>query len=79
MKSLNIKLALSALVIAALATPAFAQRPHQRVQNQPLQSQDYVNGEAYQNAAPLHYPDFGADRTGTLESQESGAEFSLGR
>jgi hypothetical protein len=79
MKSLNIKLVLSALAIAALATPAFAQRPHQRVQNEQLQTQDYVRGDAYQNVAPLHYPDFGADRTGTLESQESGAEFSLGR
>ncbi len=79
MKSLNIKLALSALVIAALATPAFAQRPHQRVASQPLQSQDYVGGGAYQNVAPLHYPDFGADRTGSLEAEESGAAFSLGR
>jgi hypothetical protein len=79
MKSLNIKLALSALAIATLATPAFAQRPHQRVQNEQLQTQDYVRSDAYQNVAPLHYPDFGADRTGTLESQESGAEFSLGR
>ncbi len=79
MKSLNIKLALSALAIALLATPAFAQRPYQRAQNEQLQSQDYVSGDAYQNAAPLHYPDFGADRTGTLASQESGAEFNLGR
>jgi hypothetical protein len=84
MKSLNIKLALTAVAIAMLATPAFAQRPHQRVQNEQLQSQDYVDGQAYnsqayQNGPALHYPDFGADRTGSLESQESGAEFSLGR
>jgi hypothetical protein len=78
MKSLNMKLALSAVAIAMLATPAFAQRSHQRVQNEQLQSQDYV-GEANQNVAPLHYPDFGAGRTGSLASQESGAEFDLGR
>ncbi len=34
---------------------------------------------AYQSGPALHYPDFGADRTGSLESQESGAQFSLGR
>ncbi len=79
MKSLRVKLALSAVAVAMLATPAFAQRPHQRVQNERLQTQDYVGGEAYQNAAPLHYPDFGADRTGTTESEESGALFNLGR
>ena len=79
MKSLRVKLALSAVAVAMLATPAFAQRPHQRVQNERLQTQDYVGGEAYQNVAPLHYPDFGADRTGTTESEESGALFSLGR
>jgi hypothetical protein len=79
MKSLNIKLALSAVAIALLATPAFAQRPHHRVQNEQLQPQDSVGGEAYQNGPALHYPDGGADRTGTLESQESGALFNLGR
>jgi hypothetical protein len=79
MKSLNIKLALSAVAIAMLATPAFAQRPHQRVQNQPLQTQDYAGDEAYQNGPALHYPDFSANRTGSLESQESGADFNLGR
>jgi hypothetical protein len=78
MKSLNIKLALGAVAVALLATPAFAQRPHQRASNTQEQVQDYA-GSGYQNAAPLHYPDFGADRTGSLESQESGAQFSLGR
>jgi len=79
MKSLNMKLALSAVAIATFATPAFAQRPHQRVQNEQLQSpQDYV-GANYQGGQALHYPDFSAGRTGSLESQESGAEFSLGR
>jgi hypothetical protein len=77
MKSLNMKLALSAVAVAMLATPAFAQRQHQRVQYNGLQ--DYA-GESYQSApTPLHYPDFSAARTGTLESQESGAQFSLGR
>jgi len=77
MKSLNMKLALSAVAVAMLATPALAQRQHQRVQYNGLQ--DYA-GEAYQSApAPLHYPDFSAARTGTVASQESGAAFSLGR
>jgi hypothetical protein len=78
MNSLKIKLALGAVAVAMLATPAFAQRPHQRVSNTQTQMQDYT-GSDYQNAAPLHYPDFGADRTGSLDSQESGAQFSLGR
>ena len=77
MKSLNMKLALSALAVATLATPAFAQRQHQRVQYDHLQ--DYAGSSAYQGGPALHYPDFGADRTGSLESQESGAQFSLGR
>jgi hypothetical protein len=73
MKSLNIKLAVTALAVATLATPAFAQRQHQRV------LQDYAGSEAYSSGPAVHYPDFGADRTGSLESQESGAQFSLGR
>ncbi|HUC51094.1 MAG TPA: hypothetical protein VMA30_17080 [Xanthobacteraceae bacterium] len=77
MKSLNTKLALSAVAIAMLATPAFAQRQHQRVQYDRLQ--DYAGSDVYQGASPLHYPDFSAGRTGSLESQESGAQFSLGR
>jgi hypothetical protein len=48
-------------------------RQHQRV------LQDYAGSETYQSGPALHYPDFGADRTGSLESQESGAQFSLGR
>ena len=78
MNSLKIKLALGAVAVAMLATPAFAQRPHQRVSNTQTQMQDYA-GSDYQNAAPLHYPDFGAGRTGSLDSQESGAQFDLGR
>ena len=76
MNSLKIKLALGAVAVAMLATPAFAQRPHQRVSN--TQMQDSA-GSDYQNVAPLHYPDFGAGRTGSLDSQESGAQFDLGR
>jgi hypothetical protein len=77
MKSLNIKLALTALAVATLATPAFAQRQHQRVQTDQLQ--DYAGGQAYQSGPALHYPDFSAGRTGTVESEESGALFNLGR
>ena len=79
MKSFKVKLALGAVTVDMLATPAFAQRPHQRVQKEQLQTQDYVGDEAYQNGPALHYPDFSAGRTGTLESEESGAAFSLGR
>jgi hypothetical protein len=78
MKSGNIKLVLSAVAVVMLATPAFAQRPHQRVSNTQTQIQDYA-GSDYQSAPQVHYPDFGADRTGSLESEESGAAFSLGR
>lgn len=77
MKSLNMKLALSAVAVAMLATPAFAQRQHQRVLYD--QVRNYAGSQTYQSYQPLHYPDFSAARTGTLESQESGAEFSLGR
>ena len=77
MKSLNIKLVLTALAVATLATPAFAQRHHQRVQTDQLQ--DYAGSQAYQSAPALHYPDFSAGRTGSVESQESGALFDLGR
>jgi hypothetical protein len=81
MKSLNMKLVMSAVAVAVLATPAFAQRQHQRVQSNQLY--DYAgsadsNG-TYQSApTPLHYPDFSAARDGSLESEESGAAFSLG-
>lgn len=79
MKSIKVKLALGAAAAAMLATPAFAQRPHQRsYYDQVQQPQDYV-GSNYQNGPALHYPDFGADRTGSLASEESGAAFSLGR
>jgi hypothetical protein len=77
MKSLNMKLALSAIAVAMLATPAFAQRQHQRVQYNQLQ--DYAGSNVYQPGPALHYPDFSAARTGTTASEESGALFNLGR
>ena len=77
MKSLNMKLVLSAVAVAMVATPAFAQRPHQRVPYNQLQ--DYAGEQSYRADPGLHYPDFSAARTGSLESQESGAQFSLGR
>jgi hypothetical protein len=72
MNSLSTKLAFSALVVAALATPAFAQGHHSR-----RQLQDYAGYGAMQQAEPLHYPN-GAARTGTEDSVQSGAEFNLG-
>jgi hypothetical protein len=69
MKSLKAKLALSAVAIAVLATPAFAQRQHR-------QAQDYSTQSVQQPVE--RYPDGGAGRTGTEESVESGAAFNLG-
>lgn len=77
MKSLNMKLVLSAVAVAMLATPALAQRQHQRVQYNHLQ--DYAGPQTFQADPGLHYPDFSAARTGSLESEESGAVFNLGR
>ncbi|HEX4411887.1 MAG TPA: hypothetical protein VH206_24195 [Xanthobacteraceae bacterium] len=69
MKSLKTKLALSALAVTVLASPAFAQRAHHPVQ----QTYSTVQQPAE------HYPDGGAGRTGTAESFESGNEFNLGQ
>jgi hypothetical protein len=79
MKSLNIKLLLSVAVASMLATPALAQRQHQRFPTEQLQQMRGYVDSAYPASSPLHYPNGGADRTGSLESQESGAEFNLGR
>jgi hypothetical protein len=73
MNSLSTKLAFSALVVAALATPAFAQGHHSRRQLQ----DEYSGSAVMQQAEPLHYPN-GAARTGTEDSVQSGAEFNLG-
>jgi hypothetical protein len=69
MKSLNTKLVLSVLGIAALATPAFAQRPY-------WQARPYNNG--YQAAAAYPgglYPNPVAS-SDSAQSIESGAEFN---
>ena len=71
MKSLNMKLAFSALAIAMLATPALA-----KTHRQAKDVQDYT-GTASVQPAPEHYPN-GASRTGSAESIQSGAEFNLG-
>ena len=67
MKSLNTKLVLSALGIALLATPAFAQRTHRQA------VQDQGQWSAYQTAPT--YPN-GAIKSGSAESVQSGAEFN---
>jgi hypothetical protein len=66
MNSLTTKLAFSALIVATLATPAFAQRLHRTPQ-----AQDYYGSQVE------HYPN-GASRTGTADSYESGAMFNQG-
>jgi hypothetical protein len=72
MKSLSTKLAFSALVVAALATPAFAQGHHSR-----RQLEDNAGSGVIQQAEPLHYPN-GAVKTGTADSYQSGAMFNQG-
>jgi hypothetical protein len=73
MKSINMKLAMSALAIAMLATPALA-----KTQKQARDVQDYAGTAAVQQSQVPHYPDGAASRTGTAESYQSGAEFGLG-
>jgi hypothetical protein len=74
MKSLNMKLAMSAIAIAMLATPALA-RTHQQLSTKQLQ--DYAGTAAVQ-PDQLRYPN-GATKTGSAESVESGADFNLMR
>jgi hypothetical protein len=71
MKSLNMKLALSALAIAMLATPALA-KTHQHVTKEQLQ--DYSGSV---QPMPEHYPNGGL-RSGTADSVQSGAMFDQG-
>ena len=73
MKTLNMKLALSALAIAMLATPALA-KTHQQVSAKQLR--DYSGTGVVQQGQVPHYPDGGL-RSGTAESYQSGAEFNL--
>jgi hypothetical protein len=72
MKSLHAKLVLSALGIALLATPAFAQRPHRQVSHHQQQQQTYTP----ENNSVGTYPN-GATKSGSAESVESGADFNL--
>jgi hypothetical protein len=82
MKSLNTTLALSALGIALLATPALAQQQPQQQQLQP-QHRLYMQQGAANNYRPNYDPNYvgtypnGATRSGSAESVESGAEFNL--
>jgi hypothetical protein len=71
MKSLNTKLLLSALGIALLATPAFAQ--HRRWQDPPRALYNYqvTPGNSYSV-----YPN-DAIRSGSADSVDSGAEFNV--
>jgi hypothetical protein len=71
-KSLNMKLALSAVAIAMLATPALAARSHTQVAPRPM----YDTYQGGPSAQVETYPN-GAARTGTAESVQSGAEFNL--
>jgi len=64
MKSLTTKLALSALGIALLATPALAQRPHRQVSQQ--DQTQYQATDTYPNPQ-IH--------SGSEQSNESGNEF----
>ncbi len=63
--SIKTKLALTAIGIAMVATPAFAQRPHRQAQ-----SQDY-----YATQDVPHYPN-GAKKSGSANSVDSGAMFN---
>jgi opacity protein-like surface antigen len=72
MKSLNMKLALAAVAVAALASPAFAAHIHQQASQQP----DYATNGTFQRGQFYTYPN-GAVKTGSAENVESGAEFNL--
>lgn len=72
MNSLRTKLAVSALLIAALAAPAFAQGHHQR-----RVLEDYAGNAVIPQTQPLHYPN-GAVKTGTAANVQSGAIFNQG-
>lgn len=79
MKSLNTKLALSALAVAVVATPALAQQQSSHRQ------QTYQGYEGLQNSAAGTpntfvgtYPN-GATRSGSVYSRESGADDNVVR
>ena len=71
MKSFNTKLALTAMAVAMLATPALAARSHARVSERPI----YDTTQSAQQQIGT-YPN-GAPKTGTADNVESGAEFNL--
>lgn len=77
MKSLNMKLVLSALGIALLATPAFAQKPHRQASQQTLGQAPSATGAEFGGSVGV-YPN-PVTRTGSEWSVESGAEFNLMR
>ena len=70
MKSFNTKLALTAVAIAMLATPALAARSHARVER-PV----YDTTQSVQQQVGT-YPN-GAAKTGTAENTQDGAAFNL--
>jgi hypothetical protein len=73
MKSLKMRLMLSAVGVALLATPALAQKPHhQTARQQEIQSQYNNRPDSYVGT----YPNDGI-RSGTAASHESGAEDNL--
>jgi hypothetical protein len=71
MKALSTKVLLSAVGIALLATPAFAQRPQRQDSPRAL-----YNYQASQPNTVGVYPN-GASRSGSAESVQSGAEFNV--
>jgi hypothetical protein len=76
MKSLNTKLALSAVAVAMLATPALAQGSRHYQTASQHQLQDSANQDTWSNnqANPVGtYPN-GALRSGSVYSRESGAD-----
>jgi len=84
MTSLNARLVLSAVSIALLATPAFAQRLHHRPSPRALY--DYrgnANGASSFAEVSPGYPDTGypnpVSRSGSAEQLQSGAAFDLDR
>jgi len=72
MKSLNTKLVLSALGIALLATPAFAQKPTHQTKN----DQSSTATTTQSNNAVGTYPNFSI-RSGSEESEQSGVDWNL--
>jgi hypothetical protein len=71
MKSFNMSLALTALAVAMLATPALA-----KTHRQSTDLQDYA-GSASVQPMPVHYPNGGL-ASGSAEAVQSGAEFNQG-